>query len=790
MRFTRIENVGEVNVVNPRIRINGKRDWGTVQSIVEEALRTYGNPVTMTDAEKARAIYEHLRHQRFHATTGDLEVRDPVKLYNIYGYALCGDNAPALMDLWRVAGLKVRRGFLTGHCISEVWYEGDWHVLDADEQVVCLKRDNETIASEEEIVHDHDLMKRTHNGGIGRPDDPMSDERAAACYVYDGGRKGEYASHIGHTMNFMLRPGEALEWRWGHVGKHHYSADLDPHIHLTDSIHLRHAWGEKAWARLGNGKWVYSPPLHSPAGRQSVVARNVHWSTTMGEVAATPARVGELASLVWKVDVPYVIVGGSLSAEVRRSSEDVCAFFVSLDGQNWKHVTPGEGTGPMKIKANLDEFFPNKGPARYGYFLRLDLFAKSDVSHTGLESFTLENDLQMAPLSLPALELGENIVDYSDETPERHAVRVTFDWIERSASSPPMPPGAPEFPGDNGQVDGTQLTLKWKGSQSFDGNKIVDYHFQLSNEPVIRWALSPNFDKLISHTANKGTASYTIPYTGLLNPGQRYYWRVRAQDERGVWGPWSQTWSFTPQGPGVPLGVTLERDSSDGFQLVWDANPRGRKPVKFEIHASNEKAFSVSDHPYDIDVGNQKQEGLFAGRTRVRFPANLIATTTASPYSLQPQHAFYRIVAVDEKGNTSGPSNYASAPRPFIYSDPVTHATSGTPYRYEVKVISSIGDLRFRAFGGNPDSYQAAFWDAEQPRFSLVEEIPRCGHVDPAWLKIDPRTGALSGTPQEKDVGEYQINVSVEVEGLGTYLQSFPLKVNSREAPALLERKD
>jgi hypothetical protein len=98
--------------------------------------------------------------------------------------------------------------------------------------------------------------------------------------------------------------------------------------------------------------------------------------------------------------------------------------------------------------------------------------------------------------------------------------------------------------------------------------------------------------------------------------------------------------------------------------------------------------------------------------------------------------------------------------------------------------------LRFRAFGGNPDSYQAAFWDAEQPRFSLVEEIPRCGHVDPAWLKIDPRTGALSGTPQEKDVGEYQINVSVEVEGLGTYLQSFPLKVNSREAPALLERKD
>jgi hypothetical protein len=181
MRFARIENIGEADVVNPRILVNGKRNWRSLQDIVQEALQTYGDPASMTEAEKARAIYEHLRLHRFHATTGDLEVRDPVKLYNVYGYALCGDNAPALMDLWRAAGLKVRRGFLTGHCISEVWYEDDWHVLDADEQVVCLKRDNQTLASEEDIVRDHDLMKRTHSGGPGRPDDPMSDQRAAAC---------------------------------------------------------------------------------------------------------------------------------------------------------------------------------------------------------------------------------------------------------------------------------------------------------------------------------------------------------------------------------------------------------------------------------------------------------------------------------------------------------------------------------------------------------------------------------------------------------------------------------
>jgi len=788
MRLARIENIGEVNVVNPWIHVNGKRNWRTAHDIVEEALRSYGDPSGMTDAEKARAIYEHLRLHRFHATTGDLEVRDPVKLYNVYGYALCGDNAPVLMDLWRLSGLKVRRGFLTGHCVSEVFYEGDWHVLDADGQVVCLKRDNETLASEEEIVRDHDLMKRTHTGGIGHPDDAMADERAAACYVYEGGRKGEYASHIGHTMNLTLRPGEALEWRWGHVGKHHYSAELDPHIHLTDSIHLRHAWGEEAWARLSNGKWLYRPPLRKLAGRQGLVAKNARWATKPTEVAVSPAKVGELASLVWKVEAPYVIVGGSLNAKVRRGPEDVCTFFVSVDGQNWKHVTPNDGAEPSELKANLDEFFPNKGPARYAYFLRVDLFAKSNPSGAGLESLALENDLQMASLSLPSLELGENHITYGDETAGRQAVRVTFDWIERTDSSPLAVLITPEFPRENGKVEGTQFTFKWTVPQGAD--EIVDYHFQLSNEPTIRWALSPNFDKLISRTKDKATASYTIAHAGLLNPGQRYYWRVRAQDERGVWGPWSPTWSFTPQGPGVPLNVELERDKADAFRLMWDTNPTGRKPDKFLIYASNEKGFSVSDHPYEVDVGNQDRGVLFAGRERVTFPPNLIATTTASPFSLQPKHAFFRVVAVDKNGNRSGPSNFASAPRPFIYSEPLAQATAGVPYRYEVKVISSIGDLRFRAFGGNPDSYQAAFWDAEKPRFSLVEETPRCGHVDPTWLKIDPETGILSGTPKEKDAGEYQVNIGVEIDGKRAYVQSFPLQVKPRGVPLLLDRKD
>ncbi len=58
-----------------------------------------------------------------------------------------------------------------------------------------------------------------------------------------------------------------------------------------------------------------------------------------------------------------------------------------------------------------------------------------------------------------------------------------------------------------------------------------------------------SFYKRISRTADKGKAQYSLPYTGLLTPDKRYYWRVRAKDAKGVWGQWSKTWSFTPRGP-------------------------------------------------------------------------------------------------------------------------------------------------------------------------------------------------------------------------------------------------
>jgi hypothetical protein len=269
----------------------------------------------------------------------------------------------------------------------------------------------------------------------------------------------------------------------------------------------------------------------------------------------------------------------------------------------------------------------------------------------------------------------------------------------------------------------------------------------------MRWPLSMSFTKLISRTADAGRARYTLPGPGLLNPDTEYFWRVRARDDKGVWGPWSQTWSFTPRGPAPPRDVRFEFDDEQGRGVLrWAPNTLGRKPVAYRVYASDEKGFSVGDRPYKVTVG-------VSDEVPSEFPANFLAETTANELeAVGPRaelrganKAFYRVVAVDAAGRRSGPSDYVASPRPVIYSKPVTVAMKGVEYRYPVAAIRSLGDLRMRILGGKETM---GFWDIERPRF----EIQR----GPAWLAIDGATGLLSGTPDRSGAVEVVVAVTLE----------------------------
>ena len=189
--------------------------------------------------------------------------------------------------------------------------------------------------------------------------------------------------------------------------------------------------------------------------------------------------------------------------------------------------------------------------------------------------------------------------------------------------------------------------------------------------------------------------------------------------------------------------------------LRWKPNPVGRQPAKYRIYGSDEKGFTVSDVPCKVNVGVSKE-------LPSQFPANFITETTATELTMIGSQAnvpnatktYYRVVAVDQQGKRSGPSDYATAPRPIIYSNPAVTAKVGAQYQYQVLANRCLGDLRLNGRGA------AGFWDIEKPKFTLAR--------GPKWLKVDATTGVLSGTPDAAGKAEVVVTAIIDRPGAQT----------------------
>src|SRR6185369_13009586 len=97
------------------------------------------------------------------------------------------------------------------------------------------------------------------------------------------------------------------------------------------------------------------------------------------------------------------------------------------------------------------------------------------------------------------------------------------------------------------------------------------------------------------------------------------------------------------------------------------------------------------------------------------------------------------------------PAGYATAPRPTIYGTPATQAKVGTEYYCQLQANRSLGDLQLRMVGGKET---ANFWDVEKPRFAI--------DAGPAWLKVDPATGLLSGTPDAAGTVDVAVTATID----------------------------
>ena len=238
------------------------------------------------------------------------QVRDPVKIINVYGYAYCGILGPTMAGICEGVSLGASR-MLTlpgwNHVATETFYNDRWHYLDIDVRAV-FRRPDGTLASLQEAQQEPSLWR--DRGPLFFPNDPLESTRE----IYQQTRVEYYHGfhQSGHTMDYLLRPGESLtRWwhpqggRWHHLPVYHEEEWLRRLIeaeprgpkpnHRHFSIHNH-----------GNGQFVYQPNLtdeSSDFANGVLDQRNVVTSPE----GLTLASEGE-GEAVFAVQSPYIIV--------------------------------------------------------------------------------------------------------------------------------------------------------------------------------------------------------------------------------------------------------------------------------------------------------------------------------------------------------------------------------------------------------------------------------------------------------------------------------------------------
>ena len=229
----------------------------------------------------------------------------------------------------------------------------------------------------------------------------------------------------------------------------------------------------------------------------------------------------------YEMSAPSLFVGGELDLDVVSDSVTVS---LSLDGISWNQV----GLYPVgHYLVSLDSWVDKEAnPEIYKFYVKL-------VGNVA--GATLRGYFQVAYQAMPVLRLGTN--ELTVDADSAYELGIQLQWKETSFTLPPGNISSPIYP-LNGQILSYRPSrVTWSIPVDPDGDPVVDYEVIVSDDPLCRWPVSPNFERLLSISRDAGTHSLSFD-SSFLNSNQKYYWKVRAQDGNGIWGGWSPIFEF------------------------------------------------------------------------------------------------------------------------------------------------------------------------------------------------------------------------------------------------------
>ena len=423
-----------------RINVEGGLDFSSIQALAASITRP-----GMTDEEKVKACFYFAINSLY--DRGSTGCEDPLEYISLWGFSYCGNFGLLLNALWQALGFRTVFlnpviGMPSGHTITSVYYDNQWHMYDSRMRSYFLNRDNRTAASLVDLDRDDGLIRRGldySNHSMGHWDYfiVMTNYFNAASDWYDG-----YNAHFDNKTLFNrdcpvwdpgldLGEGEKLTLNWTNQGRWWSRKDLSPRW-----LELHQREGREAMSVepivYANGKLElridpkkYRKQAHDYSGIKATGGKSSVFR---------PSSAGQTAYAVYRVRVPYFIPSITVEAAGYRQSEaDTLRIEFSTDeGKTWLPMWEATRTGHLNTRVTTEQtqrvtwYSANK----YSCLVRFALKGSASASNATLGEIKLTADLFYRPMILPALHKGTNRINYSDRSKGRHERQVRFNWLD------------------------------------------------------------------------------------------------------------------------------------------------------------------------------------------------------------------------------------------------------------------------------------------------------------------------------------------------------------------------
>lgn len=422
----------QAQVCNVKVLTDASPDYYDMDSMVRSITGSWDKP-----ADKCWAMFywNHIaRRQTMPMHLHGLDLSDPIRQYNDYGYAMCSTISAINCSIWDYMGLKAKYWDIHVHTVAEVQFDGKFHMMDNSLSALYTLCDGKTLAGVEEIGVEgaceasggkkepghvakyHCVYSTSPNGFLQGADTARGLDEEYKCFRPPGlaYRYYYYDWDRGHRYILNIRPGESYTRMYIRPdgGKNpraegkEYKNDPRYYVPNTGETKGDPEAVNPRYGLRGNGIWNFKPVLTTGEYKKSISGEaNIAAAQPYG---LKPGKAGEAAWAVFKIEGANVIASQLIKAGFALNGADDSAkiSISTTNGLQWKEVWKSDKTGEVAAEVQLIA----EVSGSYEVLVKVELLAKNAADDAVLKAIDVETITQVNSKTQPHLNLGKNTV--------------------------------------------------------------------------------------------------------------------------------------------------------------------------------------------------------------------------------------------------------------------------------------------------------------------------------------------------------------------------------------------